>query len=913
MPPKVKLPLAKAGAGGGDGKKGKKGKKKQKIEPEPEPVLQDSDTSFLERDVDLITDLNDDFFNRANKTIQMLMEKGRTFEASRIKKYTDIIYNLHRRYVEQLKENDELRPQVIRAEHKFRLALELTATSEESMLYLKEALGNAWKESDASLTREQEIQEKFQEILMKCENFESKQTEKQDDSAEFGHLSKYKNIILRERDRINGEVIDLEKRLQVQRYYSESLEYIIHTHEDTLNKMGVRMKVLASEKQNMDTKIRTLMNNLEDQKDINHKTLDKLNATTKELNDTIAALNKKSGEYDRLKIASDKLKNDNALQAKQLTKYEDEIAELHREQKEADDTIRALRLEDKVKGHTINQLTNKYKKAVQDHSSVSSKLYKINRINNGLNEDIIRMKNQANSLEKDLLNSAQKYDELRRLKDNIQRERDNLRSDVTKLNNQIADLRHTIMMQSNTIDSLRLDINKLNIKVDEAKINIAKAEKERDEMAQEVEMLHEKIEYYQEQIQLKTAQITDLSEKLQQKQRDLINLKKQLESVHSEKMMLQRSLETCTQERDNFRLLQTKTSHQITQLTNEIAANQNKINSLNLRIEHLNTDKKELQSEVRNKENLLSGVRKDLKEMKLKNEHLMKIISDDELKFMKISQELEETRKEKNLIGLQMVRRNDEIVLLKEKLCITQTALDQGQTQYNQRVEDIRLLKMEITNLQTERECLSRAIKSTADMREEIIRLQRSLNQERIRVRALTEDAKTPTGVHRWRILKGEDPAKFQLLTKVQMLQRRILKQETEKSNLQKQLQESQKVSESLKRILENLPTTKVKQKLVETQRINTKQLKKLKALSAELAIDAIELKARECIIDEFKATLKLTKAQLCATEDNLNSLSSLLEPTEYSSQENYVDCVFTTTDPSVQNSDSNEKSNDKF
>lgn len=67
MPPKMKLPLAKAGAGGGDGKKGKKGKKKQIIEPEPEPVLQDSDTSFLEREVDLITDLNDDFFNRANK------------------------------------------------------------------------------------------------------------------------------------------------------------------------------------------------------------------------------------------------------------------------------------------------------------------------------------------------------------------------------------------------------------------------------------------------------------------------------------------------------------------------------------------------------------------------------------------------------------------------------------------------------------------------------------------------------------------------------------------------------------------------------------------------------------------------------------------------------------------------------
>lgn len=96
----------------------------------------------------------------------------------------------------------------------------------------------------------------------------------------------------------------------------------------------------------------------------------------------------------------------------------------------------------------------------------------------------------------------------------------------------------------------------------------------------------------------------------------------------------------------------------------------------------------------------------------------------------------------------------------------------EGQTQYNQRVEDIRLLKMEITNLQTERDCLTRAIKSTADMRGEIIRLQRSLNQERIKVRSLTEDAKTATGVHRWRILKGEDPSRYKLLEKVQMLQR---------------------------------------------------------------------------------------------------------------------------------------------
>ncbi|GBO99027.1 Cilia- and flagella-associated protein 58 [Eumeta japonica] len=109
-----------------------------------------------------------------------------------------------------------------------------------------------------------------------------------------------------------------------------------------------------------------------------------------------------------------------------------------------------------------------------------------------------------------------------------------------------------------------------------------------------------------------------------------------------------------------------------------------------------------------------------------------------------------------------------------------------SQTQYNQRIEDIRLFKVEIANLQTERECLSRAIRSTANMRTEIISLQRLLNQERVRVRSLIEDAKISTDV--------------------------LLKQEIEKANLQRQLEDSNKVTETLKRVIENLPSTNVKQ-----------------------------------------------------------------------------------------------------
>lgn len=71
------------------------------------------------------------------------MEASRVYEASKMKKYVDIIFNLHRYYAEEVKETSVLRPQVIRAENKLRLALELTANSEEAMERLREALSKS--------------------------------------------------------------------------------------------------------------------------------------------------------------------------------------------------------------------------------------------------------------------------------------------------------------------------------------------------------------------------------------------------------------------------------------------------------------------------------------------------------------------------------------------------------------------------------------------------------------------------------------------------------------------------------------------------------------------------------------------------------------------------------------------------
>lgn len=92
--------------------------------------------------------------------------------------------------------------------------------------------------------------------------------------------------------------------------------------------------------------------------------------------------------------------------------------------------------------------------------------------------------------------------------------------------------------------------------------------------------------------------------------------------------------------------------------------------------------------------------------------------------------------------------------------------------QYNNRLDDIRLLKIEICNLRSQRNLLTRGLANTVDMRHEVLQLNRDLTQERVKSRALEDEMSTPMNIHRWRKLSGKDPEKMDLIVKIQTLQK---------------------------------------------------------------------------------------------------------------------------------------------
>jgi len=79
------------------------------------------------------------------------------------------------------------------------------------------------------------------------------------------------------------------------------------------------------------------------------------------------------------------------------------------------------------------------------------------------------------------------------------------------------------------------------------------------------------------------------------------------------------------------------------------------------------------------------------------------IIKESERQRKKLQEEYESIISQRDILGTQLIRKNDELALLYEKIKIQQSTLAKGETQYWERINDIKLLNQKIRDLEREK------------------------------------------------------------------------------------------------------------------------------------------------------------------------------------------------------------------
>ncbi|BES96720.1 Coiled-coil domain containing 147 [Nesidiocoris tenuis] len=459
------------------------------------------------------------------------------------------------------------------------------------------------------------------------------------------------------------------------------------------------------------------------------------------------------------------------------------------------------------------------------------------------------------ALEKDIKEREKKIAELDSTINGLQAEKRVMAESMAKVVGLNTDLQGQLKSQNAALKSMdqfltdaRQQLRELRNQCEMLKHEKKKVVKEKETLQTKSNDLLDMNRQYEEQL---IATKRELMEKTAQLKKERNNLEVAKAERNSEHAKWQETYAMLQDQKRNTKIEAT----QIHQLKEEVAAREKKLTKEQLAMKKLNA---KLNSSAVH-ENKLEKKIDELRSEAAKFEHMKKVYEnakiEDEKEKQAIIKQHAKYQKEMANISTMLDRRIAELGILYDKVDLKNKMLDRGEKQYQERTNDIRMLKIEVKRLRHQNNILQATYKNMADLRHEIYHLNRDLATERQKCHALQEELETPINFHRWRVLEGTDPEKKDLIDKVQILQKKLLKEVENRALETERFRDLEEVYLQLKKKLINLPGSDIMEELNNTK-------KALKDKTDENRVFAATLSAREGEIQDYKYRLDKLQQQ---------------------------------------------------
>lgn len=729
----------------------------------------------------------------------------------------------------------ELNAEIVTNSSKVAQALKLSQDDQASIQQLKQELEKAWKMVDAATDRESRARETIQSLKVEIANL-TKLVEQgaglsigQEHSV--NELLKIKDEVTKERDDLLSEIVSMRERLaeatnaqiqaetdrdnveakvaelqqdiqvkqnEIQRESrkKEKMERELTTGKKDLENKAGEIKTLASGLQRAKDDNTMLEKQLKEQRILREKAdrdMDLLNAR----------LTKLQQDYQNQVDAADALANENQNKAAELRAREDEIGQMKQ------DTTRLTKTREAIQRRL--QLVEESKSEVEGQKET--------------------LRGQISGLERELEVMKKQAEMDKKTMDELVRERDILNKNCLKAANATQKQLNLVRLHEQSKKNLEQEIQNYKDEAQKQRKIIYQLEKERDRYINEASDLTQKVLLHMEDVKVREMQIFDFKKKIAEAETKLKQQQNLYEAVRSDRNLYSKNLIEAQDEITEMKRKLKIMNHQIDQLKEEITTKEAALVKVNLDHTRVEKEKEALKVELQRMKQQAGESKTQLEQMEKEVAKLQQVIRESDAERKRQMKELDQVISERDILGTQLVRRNDELALLYEKIKIQQSTLNKGEIQYRQRLEDIRILKLEIKKLRREKTILTKSVASVEDLRREVYHTQRELLRERTRCKALEEELENPMNIHRWRKLEGSDPSAYEMIQKVQALQKRLISKTEEVVDKELLIQEKEKLYIELKHILARQPGPEVAEQLriyQETLRSKTKQMKRL-------------------------------------------------------------------------------------
>ena len=570
----------------------------------------------------------------------------------------------------------------------------------------------------------------------------------------------------------------------------------------------------------------------------------------KELEGQISSLQKRI-EQNKFDMESQQLERKNLVQ--DLSNIKAEYDGLKFEVKVRDDKVKDITDEK-------NQWHSAYQVIVQKKKAVEAEKEEVEKSKYALNVEISRLNKIIDELNEQKEQQVEAGEKVKAERNYLSKSLVVMRKEKTKKQDNIK------MLESNT-KVLKSEMVAERKQTEKYRQLTYQLEKEREKYSTAASDADLKYRQALEEVRIKEIECNEFQKQVLEVQEKLKQQQGLYESVRSERNTKSKALiaahEEAEEMKKQFKIMQS----QIGQLKEEITSREKALVDESYNARQIAKKKDKMKEEIKLLEEKQKEQDRIIKAHESENYRLTQIIKQADAERRKQQKDYDAVVSERDVLGTQLIRRNDEIALLYEKIQLQNSTLDKGSIQYRERLGDIKILKLKIKDLSRQLQVLKKHIFKVKDLQRDNHDFKRQLLEERNKVKALSEELQNPMNIHRWRKLEGSDPTQYELVLKTQTLQKRLIIKTEELMEKDLIIQEKEEMNKKLKSILARQPGPEVAEQLNIYQETLRKKNTQIQSLASELNFLQYKDKQQEYEKEQLSRELKDTKKKYLHTK----------------------------------------------
>ncbi|NXC95510.1 CFA58 protein, partial [Certhia familiaris] len=731
----------------------------------------------------------------------------------------------------------KLSAELVEKSSKVAVLTKLTNDDGETISSLKSELEKAWKMVDKAYEREQKTKETIDSLNKEISRLNNLIKERAGQEYNVEDLLRFQEEVTEERDELLSEVVKLrqiltevtEQQQEIEKAKNEAEQFVLQLQQDIQlrqneelrearkkEKMETELKNLLAEMDNKQAEVQKLQQQIENDKEEQVKIENNLREQKN--------LNEKAGkEIEQMKMKYEKLTHESEQQNAMIADVMKDISQKTAQLKEIEDEAAQMRLDISKLSKIRDVLQHKLRTAEEQKVDAE--------------HEKSMLKNQIIRLEKELETAKKQAETDKRTIDGLVRERDMLNQNLIKATNANQKQIHLVKLHEQSKQNLEAEIQSYKIEAQKQRKIIYQLEKERESFINETSELKEKVLDHMKDIEIHQMQICGYEKEIQVQVIKLKQQQKLCETLRAERTLLSKNLIEAKDEVAEMKMKLKTATRQLDQLKEELKEKEFALEKAHVEFQQSEDEKESLKSELLKMTKQAQEAKAYIENQEAEEKNLLKVIAEADAERLRQKKEFDKVLCERHALGTQLIRRNDEVALLYEKIKIQQAILNRGETEYQQRMEDMRILKLEIKKLRREKGILGKSVANVEELRWEFNHMQKELLREQTRCKILEEELQKPLQVHRWRKLEASDPTTYELILKVHRLQKRLISKTGEVIEKEFLLQEKEKLYVELRHVLARQPGPEATEQLQQYRSILRDKTKQIKALSSELSM----------------------------------------------------------------------------